>query len=71
MCSYHGVLLVPRFETAGRGPETDYLSPSAGGNCYSSGGYPITTGPHSLGGYPPTTGPPSPGGYTPPGENPP
>ncbi|GJZ32959.1 hypothetical protein Tco_0578395 [Tanacetum coccineum] len=24
---YHGVLLVPSFETAGRGPETDYLSP--------------------------------------------
>ncbi|GKD14558.1 hypothetical protein Tco_1198965, partial [Tanacetum coccineum] len=24
----HGVLLVPSFETAGRGPETDYLSPS-------------------------------------------
>ncbi|GJW82360.1 hypothetical protein Tco_0146335 [Tanacetum coccineum] len=25
---YHGVLLVPSFETAGRGPETDYLRPS-------------------------------------------
>ncbi|GJW41554.1 hypothetical protein Tco_0067399 [Tanacetum coccineum] len=28
MFGYHGVLLVPSFETAGRGPETDYLSPS-------------------------------------------
>ncbi|GKC50346.1 putative reverse transcriptase domain-containing protein [Tanacetum coccineum] len=28
MFGYHGVLLVPSFETAGLGPETDYLSPS-------------------------------------------
>ncbi|GJS42535.1 hypothetical protein Tco_0567578 [Tanacetum coccineum] len=27
MFSYHGILLVPSFETAGRGPKTDYLSP--------------------------------------------
>ncbi|GJT23280.1 retrovirus-related pol polyprotein from transposon TNT 1-94 [Tanacetum coccineum] len=28
MYGYHGVLLVPSFVTASRGPETDYLSPS-------------------------------------------
>ncbi|GJT43528.1 hypothetical protein Tco_0952243 [Tanacetum coccineum] len=28
MFGYHGVLLVPSFETTGLGPETDYLSPS-------------------------------------------
>ncbi|GKB91958.1 abscisic acid receptor PYL2-like protein [Tanacetum coccineum] len=28
MFGYHGVLLVPSFETVGLGPETDYLSPS-------------------------------------------
>ncbi|GJR83244.1 hypothetical protein Tco_0154029 [Tanacetum coccineum] len=30
MFGYHGVLLVPSFETAGLGPETNYLSPRSG-----------------------------------------